>query len=120
LHLSASVPTPLAAGGRAGILLPQDALHWEAERRTVILLHEAAHLKRFDHITLPLALILQAFWWFHPLVWVALNRFRATAEIACDEAVVAAGISPTDYAEHLLETAKTLRINTTKSLEITP
>ena len=110
VHLSPAVPTPLAAGGRAGVLLPESAEQWDTERRHVILLHEAAHLRRLDHVTLPLALALQALWWFHPLAWLAISRFRAAAEAACDEAVVAAGISPITYAEHLLETAKTLKL----------
>ena len=112
VHLSPAVPTPLAAGGRVGVLLPDSAHAWSAERRHVILLHEAVHLRRRDHITLPLALALQALWWFHPLVWLAVIRFRATAEAACDEAVVAAGVSPSTYAEHLLETAKSLKLET--------
>ena len=114
VHLSPAVPTPLAAGGRAGVLLPDSAQSWDDERRHVILLHEAAHLRRLDHITLPLALALQAAWWFHPLAWLALARFRAAAEAACDEAVVAAGVSPATYAEHLLEAAKTLKLEAAK------
>jgi beta-lactamase regulating signal transducer with metallopeptidase domain len=114
VHLSPAVPTPLAAGGRAGVLLPDSAQSWDTERRHVILLHEAAHLRRGDHITLPLALGLQAAWWFHPLAWLALSRFRAAAEAACDEAVVAAGVSPATYAEHLLEAAKTLKLEVAK------
>ncbi|WP_395090532.1 M56 family metallopeptidase [Armatimonas sp.] len=113
VHLSPAVPTPLAAGGRTGVLLPDSAHDWDTERRHVILLHEAAHLRRLDHITLPLALSLQAAWWFHPLVWLAISRFRTAAEAACDEAVVAAGVSPSTYAEHLLETAKSLKLETT-------
>ncbi len=114
VHLSPAVPTPLAAGGRAGVLLPESATHWDDERRRVILLHEAAHLRRGDHITLPLALALQALWWFHPLAWLAISRFRAAAEAACDEAVVAAGVSPATYAEHLLEAAKSLKLEMVK------
>ena len=114
VHLSPAVPTPLAAGGRAGVLLPESAAHWDGERRRVILLHEAAHLRRFDHITLPLALALQAIWWFHPLAWLAISRLRAAAEAACDEAVVAAGVSPATYAEHLLEAAKSLKLEMVK------
>ncbi|MBB6049988.1 M56 family metallopeptidase [Armatimonas rosea] len=114
VHLSPAVPTPLAAGGRTGVLLPESATQWDDERRHVILLHEAAHLRRRDHITLPLALGLQAAWWFHPLAWLALTRFRAAAEAACDEAVVAAGVSPATYAEHLLEAAKTLKLEVAK------
>ena len=114
VHLSPAVPTPLAAGGRAGVLLPESAEQWDDERRHVILLHEAAHLRRRDHITLPLALSLQAVWWFHPLAWLAISRFRAAAEAACDEAVVATGISPVTYAEHLLEAAKTLKLEVAK------
>ena len=114
VHLSPAVPTPLAAGGRAGVLLPESAEQWDDERRQVILLHEAAHLRRWDHMTLPLALALQALWWFHPLAWLAISRFRAAAEAACDEAVVAAGVSPTTYAEHLIDAAKTLKLEMVK------
>lgn len=50
-----------------------------------ILLHELAHYKRLD---LPVALLqslLQVFYWFNPVIWLAFIQMRADRETACDE-----------------------------------
>jgi hypothetical protein len=57
-----------------------------------VLLHECAHIQRRDIALNWLLAVLQAIYWFHPLVWFAFARLRAERELACDEiALQAAG-----------------------------
>ncbi len=91
------------------VLLPVDACHWPVERMRVVLSHELAHIQRRDWLVHLLAETTRALYWFHPLAWLGCNRLREESEFACDDAVLGAGIAPEDYAEQLLDLARTLR-----------
>ena len=54
-----------------------------------VLAHEAAHLKRRDHLWKPLGFLLLSVHWFNPLVWVAYVLLCRDMEMACDEKVIA-------------------------------
>ena len=45
--------------------------------------------------------------WFNPMVWLALRRQWIECERACDDRALAAGLRPSEYAEHLLEILRT-------------
>lgn len=90
---------------RPELLLPSDL----GERFTIaqirgMFLHEMAHVRRRDVLWTWLALGLCALHWFNPLAWLALRRFHADRELACDAAALRA-LDPTarqDYGEALL------------------
>jgi beta-lactamase regulating signal transducer with metallopeptidase domain/tetratricopeptide (TPR) repeat protein len=93
---------------RPVLLLPEDAASWPAERMRVVMLHELAHLKRVDGISLILTRIAVSLFWFHPLAWSLERAGRNECERACDDLVLATGTRPSDYADHLLDIARTM------------
>ncbi|HXT69099.1 MAG TPA: M56 family metallopeptidase [Vicinamibacterales bacterium] len=101
--------TPITVGWLAPVLiLPRGWDRWSADQLTVVLTHEREHARRHDPLTQWLALFNRAVFWFHPLAWWLERRLSMLAEEACDAAVLAAGHSPQDYSEYLLDMARTV------------
>jgi bla regulator protein BlaR1 len=70
------------------IVFPPDARTWcETDMRRA-LTHELEHVRRRDWVTLCLARVICAVYWFQPLVWMANRRLGVNAERACDDAVL--------------------------------
>jgi len=76
------------------------------EHIQVIMAHEIMHARRFDNLTAALHMLVEAVFWFHPLVWWVERRLIEEREHACDEAVVEFGGNPDVYAESLLKTSR--------------
>jgi beta-lactamase regulating signal transducer with metallopeptidase domain len=90
------------------ILLPGKAEEWSAERRRFVLLHELAHVRRFDALTQLVAQLTLAIFWFSPFVWLCEWRLRVEREHACDDVVLQHGTEPTTYADELLQIVRSL------------
>jgi beta-lactamase regulating signal transducer with metallopeptidase domain len=90
------------------VLLPNDADNWPEERRRFVLVHEMAHVKRFDALTQLIAQIAIALFWFDPLVWIAAHQMRVEREHACDDYVLRDGTAPSLYAGELLEMVRSI------------
>ena len=90
------------------LLLPADVVTWPAERLRVVLMHELAHLKRFDGISLIATRVAVSIFWYHPLAWSLERAGRSECERACDDLVLAGGTKPSEYADHLLAIAKSM------------
>jgi TonB family protein len=91
---------------RPTIFMPPNAAKWTEERRTMVLLHELAHVRRADvatHLAARLALLLN---WWNPLAWIAWREFLKERERATDDLVLHAGARASDYAGHLLDVAR--------------
>jgi beta-lactamase regulating signal transducer with metallopeptidase domain len=71
-----------------------------------ILLHELAHLRRWDDWTNLIQQIVKAIFFFHPAVWWMEKRIALEREMACDDAVIAVTASPRAYAECLTHLAE--------------
>ncbi len=78
----------------------QDA-HLEA-----ILAHELQHVRRRDNLAAAMHMVVEAIFWFHPLVWWLGARLVEEREQACDEAVLQQGNAPQVYAESILKTCE--------------
>jgi len=106
LRVGRAIRTPLAGGVlRPVILLPESARDWSAERREIVLTHEAIHLRRADPLAQIVGRVVVALYWFHPLAWIMVANARRAREEACDEAVVSLGHRPSNYARHLIDLA---------------
>jgi beta-lactamase regulating signal transducer with metallopeptidase domain len=98
------VRVPAAIGfWKRTIVLPAWALQeLPPEDLNVILLHEFAHLRRWDDWTNLIQKIVRALFFFHPAVWWIENRLSVEREMACDDAVLAETANPRGYATCLV------------------
>lgn len=111
---SRDVKMPFACGlVHPTIVLPVESNDWSLERRSAVLLHELAHVRRRDLLGHTLGRVACAVYWFHPLVWTAAKRLRSESERACDDLALTCGTRATDYAEHLLDIVTSVRGDTT-------
>ena len=68
-----------------------------------ILAHELWHVRRRDNLAAAMHMIVEAAFWFHPLVWWLGARMVAERERACDEEVLELGGERQVYAESILK-----------------
>src|SRR5262245_46340696 len=76
------------------------------EQIEAILAHEVAHVRRRDNLAALMHMLVEAIFWFHPLVWWIGARLVDERERACDEDVVRLGTEPDVYAESILKTCQ--------------
>jgi beta-lactamase regulating signal transducer with metallopeptidase domain len=107
IFTSDQITVPLLSGWlQPSIILPSQAARWPAQRLLMALCHELAHFKRGDSLLTPLICFLRVFYWWHPLVWLALARMRRERENACDDLVLNQNFRPSDYADLIISTAR--------------
>lgn len=103
----ADVSTPLTCGVlRPLILLPMNARVWDEPRLRTVLVHETAHIQRRDCLAKYVAQASRALLWWNPLAWMIAARLDREQELACDDAVLSAGVSADAYAKVLLDVAR--------------
>ena len=85
------------------LLLPTDiADRLGPAQLQAVVAHELVHVRRRDNLWAALHAIVQAIFWFNPLVWWMGARLVAEREQACDEAVLAQGADAEGYAASIL------------------
>ncbi len=77
------------------------------EERACVLAHEAAHIRRKDHLVKPVCFLAVVLNWMNPLAWAAFRLMGQDMETACDElALEGAGKDVCiRYSKTLLRTA---------------
>ena len=106
LLTSDDLASPISWGlMRPVILLNTRAVEASGEAEA-ILAHELAHVARMDWAKLLLARVATALFWFNPLVWVLAREAHQLREETADDAVLAADIVDTDYAQLLVGVAR--------------
>jgi beta-lactamase regulating signal transducer with metallopeptidase domain len=68
-----------------------------------VLAHELCHVRRGDNLAMTIHMVVEALFWFHPLVWFIKLRLIDEQERACDEEVLRLGADPQVYAESILK-----------------
>lgn len=103
LAVSHHVVTPVLVGCiRPMILLPPSALAMcSPDQLEMILLHELAHVRRWDNLVNLGQRFVESVLFFHPVVWWLSAWVRLEREFCCDAAVLAHTARPREYAETL-------------------
>jgi beta-lactamase regulating signal transducer with metallopeptidase domain len=107
---SPDIVIPVVCGtSRCAILLPVGAASWPETRREAVLLHEMAHIRRYDLVVEHVVSAAGILFWFNPLVRMSVAFLRLECERACDDAVLCAGVIPTSYVRELVSLLRTAR-----------
>src|SRR5580700_2883075 len=92
---------------RPFLLLPEGlSEHLTPVQVDAILAHELCHVRRRDNLSSAIHMVVEALFWFHPVVWWIRVRLMEERERACDEAVLRIGSDPQDYAEGIVTVCK--------------
>ncbi len=104
LLVSPYAETPLSWGVSPAWILIGPATHDTPEQAEAVIAHEMAHIRRFDWLSLVVARLVTALFWFNPLSWLVVRELSREAELAAD-AEALRHISRHDYADALLAVA---------------
>src|SRR5258708_16592698 len=77
--------------------------HLEDAHLEAILAHEVWHVRRRDNLAAAIHMVVEAIFWFHPLVWWLGGRLVEERERACAEEVVAFGNERQVYATSIFQ-----------------
>jgi bla regulator protein BlaR1 len=89
---------------RPVLLLPEGVLaRLTAVQLEAVIAHELCHVRRRDNLAAAVHMMVEAMFWFHPLVWWIGTRLMEERERACDEEVLRLGNEPRVYAESILK-----------------
>lgn len=107
LLVSVRAHVPMVVGVfKPVILLPVSALaKLDAGQLETILIHELAHVKRYDYLANVAQAAIETMLFFNPFVWLISSVVRDEREHCCDDIVVRMVNNPLDYAEALTAVA---------------
>jgi hypothetical protein len=75
------------------------AEHFAPDQAQAILTQELCQARRRDNLAAAIHMVVEALFWFHPLVWWISSRLLEERERACDERVLELGTDRRVYAE---------------------
>jgi TonB family protein len=108
--LSRRIDVPMVIGWlRPVILIPVSAMAGlTPQQLDALILHELAHIRRFDTVTNILLVAVETILFYHPAVWWVSRHVRIEREHCCDDLAVSACGNAAMYVEALasLETWK--------------
>lgn len=107
LLISVKASVPMVVGVlKPVVLLPAAAAtHLDAGQLEAILLHELAHVKRFDYLANVVQAVAETVLFFNPFMWLMSSGVRDERERCCDDVVVSLLQEPVTYATALTQLA---------------
>ena len=108
LYHSSAIRVPAAIGffNPAVVLSSWSLDELSSEELKTAVLHELAHVDRWDDWTNLGQKLIRALFFFHPAVWWIDSRLGIEREMSCDDAVLAQSASPQNYAQCLVSLAE--------------
>jgi uncharacterized protein (TIGR03435 family) len=102
---SSSQLEPVVVGILRPVLLLPAGMerHLAADEMEAVLAHERCHVAWRDNLAATVHMLVEALFWFHPLIWWLGSRIVDERERACDEQVLAQGHTSSSYAEAILK-----------------
>jgi beta-lactamase regulating signal transducer with metallopeptidase domain len=107
IYLSKLVITPLTIGFyKPIILIPLASInHLTAEQMEAVILHELAHIKRFDYLLNLFLTVIEAAMFFNPFMQLISIQIKRERENCCDDWVLQFEYNAASYARALLQIA---------------
>lgn len=111
IWVSDFVASPVTVGFlKPMILVPAAAInHLTPQQLEAVLLHELAHIRRFDYLLNLLVNIIRTILYFNPFVSALVKSLEREREKSCDEMVLQFQYNPFQYATALLTLQQTTR-----------
>jgi bla regulator protein BlaR1 len=105
IRCSRIVREPSVCGIFRSVLMWPEGLsgHLDDEHLSAIVMHELVHVRNRDNLIAALHMIVEAVFWFHPLVWWIERKILLERENVCDESVVRRLGNAEVYAVSLLK-----------------
>ena len=104
LSSSASMEPGVFGILRTVLLWPEGiSRHLDDAHLESVLAHEVCHVRRRDNLSSAIPMLVEAIFWFHPLVWWLERQLVKERERACDEEVLLVCARPQAYAESILK-----------------
>jgi len=112
LLVSEIATSPMVVGWvRPVVIVPVSVLTaLSPEQVRLVLVHELAHLRRYDHLVNALQVLIETAMFYHPVVWWMSHQARLEREHCCDDAAVRWGGDAVVFARALAE-METVRTN---------
>ena len=92
---------------RPVILVPEGITeHLSPEQFEAVLTHEVCHVRRRDNLAAAVHMLVEALFWFNPLVWWVGRQLTLERERICDDEVLQRSNDPAVYAEGILNVCR--------------
>ncbi|HUR19479.1 MAG TPA: M56 family metallopeptidase [Vicinamibacterales bacterium] len=102
-----AIGVPAVAGlFKPVLLLPAEADDWSDDVKRSVVLHELAHVVRWDAAGQLVSQLACAVYWCVPLAWHGARRAAILREQASDDVVLMSGVRPSSYAANLMDVAR--------------
>jgi len=100
IYATSNVKMPMAIGMfNPVILIPDNLMNKLTEEQLKqVILHELAHIRRWDDWTNLIQKIIETFYFWHPMVLCLGRKLNLNREIACDDWVITLSGEPKSYA----------------------